>query len=257
MSMSFLDELMTEIKNQGNRFSGIVALKKGTSTTLRFLTDMPDVSKIPLHTRFVEGNRSLAYTVPCAKYFGHKECFLCDKDTPFPESQSHPAPRVTKNHFGFIVFDYSDSLVKILLLKASTTQPLEWMASFYEKNSKRQGLLGRDYEYKRNDKSGVETKYSLIPEDPSDFKFSASKEIRALPAPGDRPAIYKYVNETVARIHFPQVLSDTITWPDNVTSEVDIELEDVLSEKDNKPSSKKQVISEDDDILDGLLGDDE
>lgn len=146
---NMLNKIKSKIAKSGGAQSKIFYIKADTKKRIRFLTEMEEPIELLFHDSFEEG-----INTPCLKHFG-KQCPHCgDQDMRHREL------------FGWAVYDYDDSEVKIILWAANNFSPLPQALDYYEEYGT---IRDRDYLLKRSG-SGLNTTYTLMPKAKKKFK---------------------------------------------------------------------------------------
>lgn len=217
--MGFLEEMMGEITDRGNKKGSILDIAEGSSATVRFLTDADDILKISIHSRYINGVKGFNYNLPCPLAYGHTQCALEGKD-----DKKQGGNRDTKNTFGLIVFDYRDSKIKVMFYKANMCSPLERIGNFFSDVGT---LLGRDFVITRNTGKGIETRYTVKAGKPAQLPQEAQNIVDSTFPEMSRLIAWEYMKTAIASAYYPGLLKPgAFNLPNNILTDVANPLED-------------------------------
>lgn len=243
--MSFMDEMMNEIKNPGSE--GIFNLGKGEDTTIRFITEANQGFKFFLHRRFLDKVEKSGYKLPCALAFGHENCPLCKM------KENKQNGRYSRKQFTFVVFNYTTNSIEVMYFGANSKTPLEQIGKYYEKN-RGKTLLGRDFFLSHNDKDGWEEAYQFSSDDQSEWDPAVAaivaKQFGKAPNPKDlieTPLLHNFMKEAIAKQLYAEILDKPLVYPQMALLEpVNGKMPEIV-EKEYDPFAEEA--DEDEDLL--------
>src|SRR6266850_4642219 len=157
-----ISDMMGRIQTRAFDKSYEFRIEPGENVKVRFLGDI--VLDINVHNRFIKGDFTRGYKTPCPKGYNHT-CLLDD----LLEDQNDPEGRRTVENWSFLIWDYRDSSVKILL--HSNKSLLTQIGEFFVENS---SLTLTDCIIKRSVEGGLKTKYRVVfGRKDTDFEYKA------------------------------------------------------------------------------------
>lgn len=144
-----ISKMRKKIAKSGGALGKLFYVKADTKKRLRFLTPMEEPVELLFHDKFDDG-----INTPCLEHYG-MECPYCDD-----EDFRH------RTLYGWAVYDYEDSDVRIVLWAANNFSPISQAIDYFEEFG---SIRDRDYILKRNG-SGLDTSYTLMPKSPKKFR---------------------------------------------------------------------------------------
>jgi hypothetical protein len=244
--MGDLDEMFLDIERSSNSKAGIFKLGKAEKSTVRFIADAKLVLKLPVHGRYIQGDATRGYTIPCPILYGHQEC-------PFDSlEESKESNRSTKPHYCFLMWDFRDKLLKVFFFKASKSSPIPQLGEHLKNLG---SISDRNFIVSRNSKEGYDIAYNVTNLDKSDFAelreaMRQASEITKGTRPNFADAVYvhKLLKTMVAQAFAPFLLEKKLLIPDKfiqeATSTPSYDTFDDLFAADNANGEKMQEVED-------------
>lgn len=188
--------LNAEVAAASSNWNSVLKVPEGERIRIRFLCNADQGLVIPVHGRYIQEDMEAGYTVPCAKLYKQdgmpRFCPFCD----IPNDQ-HTG---TKNFFCWLIWNYNAGMIQAFAFKANKTTPLAWLSEYYEDHKDQQGLLGRDFNIKREGK-GFGMQHHMSPQDPTEFRPGVRVNI-----PRSKAEIDAMILKLCAEAWFPALL---------------------------------------------------
>jgi len=202
---SIVDKMKNNIKSSGGSRKKILYVGDGQKRRVRFLQELDQGLVLTFHDSFTLGVNAL-----CLDDTFGQPCKHCGND----------ALR-TREMFGFLIFDYEDSEIKVFLYAANNFSPLPQIIVFADTYGT---VTDRDFVIHRNGKE-KKTSYSVVPLDPA--------KMRKQPKKPSKSAVLKIIAKA-----FPQGDDDTDDYDDAVEQ---VEDEEVWDDDEYANKSPKEL----------------
>jgi len=200
----YLQDLLNEIRFKGSQKGAQVEIKDGNSAQLRFLMDIPDVLKLPIHSRWVNDEKlraKLSYTIPCPISYGKKTCPFDDIDD---KRTGEKTGRGTNPYFCLLAWDRRDRQIKTFAYKINKSSPVLQLVENWENLGP---ITEQDFVIKRVG-TQLETTYLITALRPTPIDKEITDALKSLFKSNvqDRQAMWKFMKETIAGANYSELL---------------------------------------------------
>lgn len=152
--MGLVDDIKKESQRSGEGKGKFFYVKSGDKKRIRFLQDANEGVEVPWHK---DWDKQVNH--PCQKFLGKGSCPYCDDGND------------TRPQYGWSVWDYDASSVKILMYGVNRCSPVDAIISCYEEYGT---IKDRDYVISSTG-SNTDRRYSVTPKDRTKFRNDKAK----------------------------------------------------------------------------------
>lgn len=165
--MTLLQRMQQNIKSNGAARAAVFYVKSDQRKRIRFLTDFEGGMEIKWHVKFSKGSPAEGWDTPCRERYD-EPCEYCHITKDMDKEAR------TQLRYAWPIWDYETGTVKIFLFHGGQiASPVPQLMDYFVA---KKSILGRDFDINKEG-SGLDTRYGLVADDPSEFEFAAKAQV--------------------------------------------------------------------------------